>query len=175
MRENDQGSSPTEIAAAVRARVAEWGIPHKFLEIDPDFADTARFCAKYGYSPVESVNCIVVATKTGPRRYAACLVQAVRRLDVNRTVRRLLEARKVSFASAEETVALTGMIPGGVTPVALPDGVPVYVDAPIMDLEEIILGGGDRSSKLFVAPGPLVAHLPDARVVEGLSLPADGS
>lgn len=169
---SEHGTSPSEIAATVRARVAEWGVPHKFLEIDPDFADTAQFCEKYGYSPVNSVNCIVVATKTGPRRYAACLVQAERRLDVNRTVRRLLEARKVSFAAAEETIALTGMIPGGVTPVALPDGVPVYVDAPIMELDEIILGGGDRSSKLFVAPGALVAHLPGAKVIEGLSLPA---
>jgi prolyl-tRNA editing enzyme YbaK/EbsC (Cys-tRNA(Pro) deacylase) len=144
------------------------GVPYRVIEIDPEYADTAQFCERYGYSPEVSVNCILVASKTGPRKYAACLVQATRRLDVNRTVRALIGARRVSFASAEDTVELTGMTPGGVTPFGLPPEVPVYVDAPVMDLDEIVLGGGGRSAKILISPIALT-KLPATTVVEGLA------
>ncbi|MFD9129797.1 YbaK/EbsC family protein [Kitasatospora sp. NPDC059571] len=161
--------STRSIADAVRAGLDADGVPYRWLDIDPEFADTAEFCARYGFAPVDSVNCILVVAKTEPRRYAACLVQATRRVDVNRAVRKLLGARRVSFASAEETVELTGMQVGGVTPVALPPGLPVYLDAPVLTRPEIVLGGGDRAGKLLIAPDALLAHLPDASVVEGLS------
>jgi prolyl-tRNA editing enzyme YbaK/EbsC (Cys-tRNA(Pro) deacylase) len=156
------------IEQAVYRQLDELAVPYRVIEIDPDYADTAAFCERYGYSPRISVNCILVASKTGERTYAACLVQATRRLDVNRTVRRLIGARKVSFAAAEDTVEVTGMTPGGVTPFALPPRLPVYVDAPVMDLDEIILGGGGRSTKILVSPAVL-ATLPAVTVVDGLA------
>lgn len=125
--------------------------------IDPDLADTATFCAHYGHPMEESGNCILVRSKTGDLRYAACIVQATRRLDLNRHSRLLVDARKASFASANETTERTGMVPGGVTPLALPDDVPVFVDAPIMALDRVILGGGGRRLKLRLRPAALAA------------------
>lgn len=156
------------IEEAVYQQLDELGVPYRVIDIDPSYADTAAFCERYGFSPLISVNCILVASKTGPRKYAACLVQATRRLDVNRTVRGLIGARKVSFASEQDTVAVTGMTPGGVTPFALPAGIPVYVDAPVIDLDEIILGGGGRSTKILVSP-TVLAKLPAVTVVDGLA------
>jgi prolyl-tRNA editing enzyme YbaK/EbsC (Cys-tRNA(Pro) deacylase) len=156
------------IERAVYRHLDSLGVPYRVIEIDPDYADTAAFCTRYGYSPADSVNCILVATRTGPKKYAACLVQATRRLDVNRTVRALLGARKVSFAAAEDTVAVTGMTPGGVTPFGLPAELPVYVDPPVMDLDEIILGGGGRSTKVLVSPAVLT-KLPSVTVVDRLA------
>ena len=127
------------------------------VRIDPALADTAEFCAHYGYSLEESANCIVVRSKTGELRYAACLVQATRRLDLNRHSRLLVGARKASFAAPEETLERTGMIPGGVTPVGLPADMPIFVDAPIMDLDRIIVGGGGRSLKLRLSAKALLA------------------
>lgn len=157
------------IEQAVYRQLDQLGVPYRVIDIDPDFADTAQFCQRYGYALDASVNCILVASKTGEKKYATCLVQATRRLDVNRTVRGLVGARKVSFAAAEETIAVTGMTPGGVTPFALPPELPVYVDSPVMDLDEIILGGGGRSTKILVAPAALAA-LPATTVVSGLAL-----
>jgi len=133
------------------------------IAIDPDAADTAAFCERYGYSMEESGNCIVVRSKTGNLRYAACLVQATRQLDLNRHARLLVDARKASFASAEETIEVTGMVPGGVTPFGLPADLPVFVDAPIMDLERVIIGGGGRGLKLRLHPHGL-RDLPAVRV-----------
>src|SRR5256884_7311548 len=116
---------------AIDQRVAEvllgLGVPHDVVTIDPSFADTAAFCEKYGVPLENSANTIIVASKKEPKQYAACVVKATRRLDVNHAVRRLLGVAKLSFASAEETKALTGMMLGGVTVFALPPEMPLYL------------------------------------------------
>jgi prolyl-tRNA editing enzyme YbaK/EbsC (Cys-tRNA(Pro) deacylase) len=140
------------------------GVPYEVQPIDPAFADTAAYCQRYGVPPEHAANTIIVVSKKEPRRYAACVVTATSRLDVNRAVRRLLDASKVSFASADETRALTGMLIGGVTVFALPPELPIYVDDKVMQLEWTILGSGSRSSKIRVAPEAL-RRLPGAQVV----------
>ena len=137
-------------------------------EIDPSLADTAAFCEAYGYAPEDSANTIVVASKREPKRYVACVVLATTRLDVNGAVKRRLDAGKVSFASAEETAALTGMQLGGVTALALPGDLPLWVDAAVMARPRIILGGGSRSMKVHVDP-EVLRKLPNVEVVEGLA------
>ena len=149
------------------------GTPYDLVTIDPDYADTAQFCEHYGYPLDRSVNCILVTSKSGEKQYVACLVQATRRLDVNHTVRRLMGVRRLSFASAEETVERTGMTPGGVTPFALPPDLPIYIDAPILLLDNVILGGGGRTTKIIVSAAAL-QHLPNASVIDGLSLVPEG-
>lgn len=116
--------------------------------IDPDLADTAAFCQRYGYSLEESGNCILVRSKTGELRYAACLVQATRQLDLNRHARLLVSARKASFAGSDESIERTGMVPGGITPIGLPEDLPIFIDAPIAALDRVIVGGGSRRLKL---------------------------
>jgi prolyl-tRNA editing enzyme YbaK/EbsC (Cys-tRNA(Pro) deacylase) len=98
------------------------------------------------------------------------VVKATTRLDVNHAVRRLLGASRVSFASAEETKALTGMLIGGVTVFALPPDLPIYVDEALMSLPWLILGGGSRSLKIKTSPD-VFRRLPSTTVVTGLSLP----
>ena len=135
-------------------------------------ADTARFCAHYDVPLARSANSILVRSKTGEPKHALCVLLATHRLDVNHTVRKKLGARKVSFADAEETRMMTGMEIGGVTPLGLPDGLPVWVDRSVMDCEYIILGGGNRSSKLKVSPA-LLNTLPGVEVVVGLARSPD--
>ena len=148
------------------------GVPYEPLPCDPEFADTAAFCERYGVAPEDSANTIVVAGKAEPRVYAACVVLATTRLDVNGTVRRRLGVRKASFASAEETRALTGMSIGGVTPLALDESLPVWVDQRVMSRETIVLGGGSRSLKIRVAP-QLFERLPAAEIVPNLAVTID--
>jgi prolyl-tRNA editing enzyme YbaK/EbsC (Cys-tRNA(Pro) deacylase) len=141
-------------------------------EIDPGLADTAEFCAAYGSPPEGSANCVVVTgRRSGETRYAACLVLATTRADVNGLVRRRLDVRKASFAPMDEAVALTGMEYGGITPPGLSDGWPLLVDAAVAAAPAVVVGSGLRRSKLAL-PGSLVAALPGAEVVEGLGRPA---
>jgi len=164
-------SSDTD-GAEVEGQVARvldgLGVPWELQAIDPAFADTAAFCERYGVPPGHAANTIIVAGKTEPRPYCACVVLATTRLDVNHAVRKLMGVRKVSFASADETRALTGMMIGGVTVFALPEGLPLYVDARVMERPWIILGGGSRSSKVKSSP-EVLRRLPGATVVDGLA------
>jgi prolyl-tRNA editing enzyme YbaK/EbsC (Cys-tRNA(Pro) deacylase) len=150
--------------------VRSLGLPFEVVACDPALADTAAFCQAYGYAPENSANCIVVVGKADPRVYAACVALANTRLDVNGVVRRRLGTRRASFASAEETMDLTGMAIGGVTPFGLPPGLPVWVDAAVMQRSRVVLGGGGRDRKI-VGPPALVAALPAAEVVPGLARP----
>jgi prolyl-tRNA editing enzyme YbaK/EbsC (Cys-tRNA(Pro) deacylase) len=159
-------SDPVE--ASVLAALDATGVAYEAMPCDPDFADTAAFCERYGIAPEDSANTIVVVAKTEPRRYVACVVLATNRLDVNGVVKRRLGARKVSFASADETRDLTGMLIGGVTAVGLPAEVPVWVDARVLERESIVLGGGSRSLKIRVSP-EVFRHVPGTEVVGDLA------
>jgi prolyl-tRNA editing enzyme YbaK/EbsC (Cys-tRNA(Pro) deacylase) len=158
-----------DVDAKVRAVLEALDVPHDIVPCDPTLADTAAFCEAYGYAMEDSANTIVVVGKTDPPRYAACVVLATTRLDVNRVVRRRLDVKKASFADAAATEALTGMAIGGVTPFGLPDELPLWIDARVMDGERIVLGGGSRSCKV-VGPPALLLALPNAEVVDGLAM-----
>lgn len=160
-----------EVEAAVRDELDRLDVPYETMPCDPDFADTAAFCERYGVAPEDSANTIIVAGKGEPRRHVACVVLATTRLDVNGAVRRKLGARKASFASADETRELTGMAIGGVTALALPAGTPVWVDEQVMARPTVVLGGGSRSMKVRVSPEALL-RLPGAEVVPCLATPA---
>jgi prolyl-tRNA editing enzyme YbaK/EbsC (Cys-tRNA(Pro) deacylase) len=138
-------------------------------EIDPGLADTAAFCERYGVAPGESANCVVVAgRRDGQVRFAACVVLATTRADVNGMVRRMLDVRKASFAPVETAVAETGMEYGGITPIGLPAGWPVFVDAAAAAVSLVVVGSGIRRSKLILPPGAL-GNLPGAVVADGLA------
>ena len=128
------------------------GIPYELIEIDPESSDTQAFCERYGYPPEQTCNTILVTSKKGAKMYAACVALANTRLDVNKRVKNLMGVSKVSFASSPEMVALTGMEVGGVTPIGLPEELPLYVDQRIMNQEWVILGGGSRGLKVKVSP-----------------------
>ncbi|MBT3994732.1 MAG: hypothetical protein HOF01_02945 [Chloroflexi bacterium] len=142
-------------------------VPYEVVEIDPDFADTAAFCEKYDFPLENSANTIIVASKKKPKTFTASVVRASHRIDVNHVVKPMMNVGKVSFARAEETSELTGMMIGGVTALALPDQVKIYVDDGLMNLDYIILGGGSRSTKIKISP-EIFLSVPNAEVVKGL-------
>ncbi|BCJ65457.1 YbaK/EbsC family protein [Polymorphospora rubra] len=140
--------------------------------IDANLADTAAFCAAYEVGLEESANCVIVAGKRGGEtRYAACVILATTRADVNGAVRRLLDARKASFAPMDDAVRSTGMEYGGITPIGLPADWPILVDSRVVAVPHVIIGSGVRHSKIAL-PGPAVGALPNAQVIADLAKPA---
>jgi prolyl-tRNA editing enzyme YbaK/EbsC (Cys-tRNA(Pro) deacylase) len=144
------------------------GVPFELFPCDPALADTVNFCAAYGFKPEDSANTILVIGKSEPPVYAACVVLANCRLDVNKIVKQRLGTRKASFAPAEDTRAITGMEIGGVTVFGLPPDLRVWIDARVMDRERVVLGGGSRAFKVIAAP-EILTRLPNAEVVEHLA------
>ena len=153
------------LALPVAAAIA--GVPDALVApIDADLADTAAFCDAYDVALEASANCVVVAGRRGDTtRYAAVLVRATDRADINNVVRRRLDVRKISFAPHDDAVRLTGMAFGGITPIGLPAEWPILVDAAVADLEGAVIGSGLRRSKLLVS-GTTLAALPGAEVLD---------
>ncbi len=146
----------------VARALSENGIRFETLQCDPADADTAPFCARYGFPSDEVCNTIVVVVKKTPREYVACLVRADTRLDVNHGVAAEVGFKRLSFASPEETAQLSGMMIGGVTLIGLGQPMPILIDELVLEKSAVIVGGGNRSSKVRLDPHELL-KLPGAR------------
>jgi prolyl-tRNA editing enzyme YbaK/EbsC (Cys-tRNA(Pro) deacylase) len=159
------------VAAPVTAALDGWARAGELsaAAIDPDLADTAAFCERYGVLLEDSANCVVIVGRRGESvSYAACVVLATTRADVNGLVRRRMGAKKASFARMDDAVSLSGMEYGGITPIGLPDGWPVFVDRAVLDRGVVVIGSGLRRSKIAL-PSDALADLPDAEVIDGLA------
>ncbi|WP_192771949.1 YbaK/EbsC family protein [Plantactinospora soyae] len=169
------------LAPPVTAALAQWPADAPVdvddvlvAPIDATLADTAAFCEAYEVGLDVSANCVVVAGKReGTVRYAACVVLATTRADVNGVVRRHLNVRKASFAPMDDAVELSGMEYGGITPIGLPGSWPILVDSRVVEMPYVIVGSGVRRSKIAL-PGSALGLLPGAEVVDGLARPVVG-
>jgi prolyl-tRNA editing enzyme YbaK/EbsC (Cys-tRNA(Pro) deacylase) len=156
---------PSILHDRVREALDAAEIAYEILPCEPELADTAAFCEHYNISTDEACNAILVAVKTEPRRYVACLVRADTKLDVNRKLAGVVGTKRLSFASSEETATLTGMLIGGVSIAGLPAGVPLYIDLRVLERPHIIIGGGNRHSKARLDPKELL-KLRDTHAVD---------
>lgn len=156
----------------VEDALSQYAITYTVLECTPELADTAAFCAHYRVPLEQSANTILVASrKVEPAQYAVCVVLGTTRLDVNQKVCELLRVKRASFADAETTVQRTGMLIGGVTAFGI-DELPAYVDSAVIGQSQVVMGGGNRSSKLLLDPRELL-RLPNVAIVEGLARPKE--
>ena len=154
------------MAAALAASDVDGIAAAEVAPIDATHADTEAFCTAYDVAPQASANCVVVAGKrAGETTYAAVMVLATDRADINGVVRRHLGVRKISFAPHDDAVALTGMEFGGITPIGLPADWPVLVDSAVVAAGPVVIGSGVRRSKILV-DGAALAELPTAEVLD---------
>ena len=156
----------SSVVAAIAARSD--GTAIFVAPIDPEVADTQAFCERYGVRMDQSANCVIVAAKREGRRwFAACVVLATTRADVNGLVKKHLGAAKISFAPMDEAVAETGMEYGGITPLGLPPDWPVLIDDAVAAAGEVVIGSGVRRSKLILS-GNALAATPNVTVLTSL-------
>lgn len=157
------------LSSNVSKVIEKYSIECEVIECDPLLADTAAFCEAYGYKSEESANTILVASrKIEPTKHAICIVLATTRLDVNKAVVKQLGVKKASFADSETTKQITGMEIGGVTAIGISEDIPIYIDETVMQCSRVIMGGGNRTSKIILAPKEL-EKLPNVIVVKDLA------
>jgi prolyl-tRNA editing enzyme YbaK/EbsC (Cys-tRNA(Pro) deacylase) len=164
----------TILLPMVEDALARYGLVYQILECLPEMADTAAFCEYYQVSLDQAANTIlVVSRRVEPARYAVCVVLGTTRLDVNKKVCELMGVRRASFADAEMTAQLTGMLIDGVVAIGISD-LPIYVDSAVLQRPEVLMGGGNRSSKLRLNPRELL-KLPNLTVIENLATPKEAA
>ena len=162
------GAEHPELAAETTGQaIKELSLAEAYIAaIDGSLADTAAFCEHYDIGLDASANCVIVEARRADKTwYAACMILATDKIDVNGAVRRHLDARKISFAPMETATGLTGMQYGGITPIGLPADWPILIDSRVDATKQIVIGSGIRGSKILV-PGHLLATLPNACILD---------
>ena len=158
----------TDTLPFIRKFLENTKLDFEIMDCEPDLADTNIFCKKYNIKFEDAANTIVVKSKTGELKYAVCILLATTKLDTNKTIRKKLSTHKVSFAGIEESEKLTKMQTGGITPIELPINLPVWVDSRVMQRHIIVLGGGNRTSKIKISPN-IFDYILNTEIVSGLA------
>lgn len=162
-------SRPELLAPPVTAALADVPAGVLVAPIDPTLADTAAFCEHYGVPEAASANCVITMGKrSGEERFAAVVVLATMRADINGMVRKHIDVRKISFAPMDAAVSLTGMEYGGITPIGLPSTWPILIDRAVTEAGPVVIGSGIRASKIII-DGADLARLPNAVVLDRLA------
>ena len=139
-------------------------------EIDPGFADTAEFCNFYDIGLDISANTIVIeAKRAGNIWHCACNILATTRADINKIIRKHINAKTASFASMDFAVSKTKMEHGGIGIIGMPKDWPILIDSKVLDHEYVIIGSGIRGSKIAITPNALI-KITYATVIENMGI-----
>jgi Cys-tRNA(Pro) deacylase len=84
------------------------------------------------------------------------VVSGDRRVDMKK-LRSLGHGKRVRLAGPEDVAAHTGFAVGAVSPVALPPGIPVYLDRSLRRFEIIYPAAGETNNMFATTPGELLA------------------
>lgn len=161
----------SELDPTVRKALTDYSITYTVFQCDPSLADTYAFCERYGFTLSQSANTIIVASKSEPVMYTCCVILANTKLDVNKKVAELMGVKRLSFATAEQTTKETGMMIGGVVAIGITH-MPIYIDSAVLHNTEIVMGGGNRSTKVLLNPLEL-KKIPNAQIIEDLAKPKE--
>lgn len=81
-----------------------------------------------------------------------------------KALRQAVGQSRLTMATEEEVLRVTGYVIGAVSPFGLPQSLPVYVDEGVLAEEEISIGSGVRGTTIILRSDDLMRALPDAVV-----------
>ena len=79
-----------------------------------------------------------------------------------KTLRQVIGQSRLSMASADEVLAITGYPIGAVSPFGLPAPLPIFIDQSVLAEEEISIGSGWRNITVILRSADLQRALPAA-------------
>jgi Uncharacterized conserved protein len=132
----------------------------KFLSRFPDLKiilfDTSTHTSELaaqalGVTPAQIAKTLCFVAEGQPVLLTTC---GDKRTDV-KALARVLGVKKVKFADAATVETETGFPPGGVSPVGLLPGVPLYLDRSLWDYDTVYAAAGTANSALPVSPDRL--------------------
>jgi prolyl-tRNA editing enzyme YbaK/EbsC (Cys-tRNA(Pro) deacylase) len=131
-------------------------VPYRVLPHSEPVFTVEAAAQQRGVTKETMVKSILLRDKGG--RYVMACIMGDARLDP-KAVRAHLPPgwRRLHFASADEILAVTSCVQGAVTPLGLPDGVPVVFDDAIARCEQVSISSGDPMAGLELRVRDLIA------------------
>jgi Cys-tRNA(Pro) deacylase len=133
----------------------EHGIEYRVLHHNLPALTVASAAEQRGVAPTEMVKCILLVDKN--HRYVMACVTGDARLSPNAVRAQLPDDwMRLSFASAREILGVTGHVQGAISPLGLPDDVPVILDLEIAQRNKVIVSSGDPMAGLEIDTANLI-------------------
>ena len=137
----------------VRAFFEAAGIAKEIHTFDESTHNSELAAKSLGVAVGQIAKTILLMVDDGP---VVVVISGDRRVDFKK-VKALRGGRRVRLAGPEDVTARTGFKVGAVSPVALPGGIPVYLDASLRRYETVYPAAGETNNMFATTPAELLA------------------
>ena len=138
------------------------GVPHKIFRHESPVHSFEQAASDRGQRPLQIVRSILF--RIAEDEFIMALVAGPAQISW-KTLRKHLGRSRVSMATEDEVLAVTGYRVGAVGPFGLLNQVKVMIDAGVMLEEEISIGSGMRNTAVILKSADLRHALKDAEIV----------
>lgn len=153
--------SLNQLAPPVSVALTALNIPHRVFTHAGPVDSLEQAAAERGQQPEQIVRTILF--RLGEGEYALVLMAGPAQISW-RALRQQMGRSRLTTASREEVLLVTGYPIGAVAPFGLPQPLPVLIDESVLQQEEVSLGSGVRGVAIMLRTADLAAALPDAKV-----------
>ena len=145
----------------VTAALDRLHIPYRLFTHRGLITSLEQAAAERGQRPEQVVRSILF--RLDAEHFAMVLMAGAAQVDW-RTLRKHLGRSRLTMASEEEVLAVTGYQTGAVSPLGLPQPLPIFIDEGVLAEQEISLGSGVCGTTVILAAADLLAALPEAEI-----------
>ena len=149
----------SETLPPVAQALSALSIPYRVFTHPGPVASLEQAARERGQRPEQVVRSILF--RLGENRFAMVLVAGPAQVGW-KTLRQQVGQSRLTMASEEEVLAVTGYPIGAVSPFGLPQPLPVYIDESMLAEEEISIGSGVRGTTIILQAADLLRALPKA-------------
>ncbi len=130
-------------------------VPYEVVEFDDSMRDAEVIAEALGIAPYMVYKTLVAEPEGGSKPFLV-LIAANRRLNLKRLAQ-AAGVKKVRMAAHKDAEALTGLKVGGISALALTHkNWTVFLDKPAMELQHLLVSGGQRGVDLRLPVADLV-------------------
>jgi Cys-tRNA(Pro)/Cys-tRNA(Cys) deacylase len=137
----------SEDSTPVTRHLSELGIPYRFFRHPRPVRSLEQAAQERGQTPEQVVRSILF--RLAQDEYVMVLMPGPRQVSWG-ALRRYLAKSRLTMASEQEVLAITGYPLGAVSPLGLRTPLRVLVDYSLMDQSEISIGSGERNSTVIL-------------------------
>jgi Cys-tRNA(Pro)/Cys-tRNA(Cys) deacylase len=146
----------------VSLALEELGVPHRIFRHENPVNSFEQAASDRGQKPGQVVRSILF--RIAEDEFVMALVAGPAQISW-KTLRKHLGRSRISMATEDEVLAVTGYRIGTVGPFGLPNQLKVLIDASVMREEEVSIGSGMRNTAVILKSADLHHALKDAEVV----------
>ena len=147
----------------VSIALEKFGVPHRIFRHETHVNSFEQAASERGQRASQVVRSILF--RIAEDEFIMVLVAGPAQISW-KFLRKHLGRSRISMATEDEVVAVTGYRIGTVSPFGMPNQLKVLIDASVMREAEVSIGSGMRNTAIILKSADLRQALSDAEVVE---------